>query len=165
VAQDPGRGRSASSSPDTDPAPPVEIERRFLIRPERLPALPRGDALVQGYLAFAPVIRVRIRRSPGGRLAAFLTIKGRGTRRRAEFEYPIPLAHARAIMKLCGPAVIRKTRHHLGPWELDRYSGLLQGLWLAEVEPRPAWLGREVTGDPRYTNARLARPRRRPAWL
>jgi adenylate cyclase len=121
------------------------------------------------------VIRVRIRRPARGRPGAWLTIKGRGTRRRAEFEYPIPVGHARALMRLCGPAIIRKTRHRLGPWELDRYAGILRGLWLAEVEldrvtapvpaPRPQWLSREVTEDPRYTNARLARLRRRPAWL
>jgi adenylate cyclase len=51
--------------------------------------------------------------------------------------------------------------------ELDVYGGDLEGLVVAEVEfaseedadafDPPAWLGREVTDDPRYKNQRLAR--------
>ena len=50
--------------------------------------------------------------------------------------------------------------------ELDVYGGDLDGLVVAEVEFEseqesadynpPAWLGREVTGDERYANRRLA---------
>jgi CYTH domain-containing protein len=50
-------------------------------------------------------------------------------------------------------------------WELDCFSGANEGLTLAEIEfetedqpfERPAWLGKEVSADPRYHNARLAR--------
>lgn len=157
-------------------SPPVEIERRFLVRADRLPRrLPTGDRLVQGYLGFAPTVRVRLVTPPRGGPRGYLAIKGPGTRRRQEFEYPVPVAHARALLRLCGRFVIRKTRYRLGRWELDRYAGLLRGLWLAELEqgrgeralprPLPGWLGREVTGDPRYTAAHLARLQVRPRWL
>ena len=153
---------------------PIEVERRFLVRPQLLSRrLPGGMRIVQGYLSFRPLVRVRlVRRGPRGQPCGYLTVKGRGLRVRQEFEYRIPPAHARALLKLCGRMVLQKVRCRVGPWELDRYLDRLSGLWLAEVElrrsdaplpkPLPAWLGREVTADPRYTNARLARLKRWP---
>jgi CYTH domain-containing protein len=64
--------------------------------------------------------------------------------------------------------VIEKTRYkvtHGGfVWEVDVYGGAHEGLVIAEVElsdegdapDLPAWLGAEVTGDPRYSNQFLA---------
>jgi CYTH domain-containing protein len=82
------------------------------------------------------------------------------------------LADARALLKLCGRFRLEKVRARIGPWEVDRYTGRHAGLWLAEIElpradtplprPRPPWLSREVTADPRYTNSRLARLKRWP---
>ena len=152
----------------------VEIERRFLVLPARLPRrMPRGAEIFQGFLALDPVVRVRLLQpAHAKKFLAFLTVKGRGLRVRAEFEYPIPAADARLLLKLCGARLIRKTRLRLGPWELDRYRGRHQGLWIAEIElprpqaplprPRPPWLGREVTTDPRFTNVRLATAKRWP---
>lgn len=154
----------------------VEIERRFLALPNRLPRhLAGGARIVQGYLSFRPLVRVRLLKSPGsGRWTGRLTVKGPGLRTRAEFEYAIPAADARALVKLCGRFRLEKVRARIGPWEVDRYTGRHAGLWLAEIElprahtplprPRPPWLGREVTGDPRYTNSRLARCKARPPW-
>jgi adenylate cyclase len=155
----------------------IEIERRFLVRANALPGkLPTGARLLQGYLSFAPLVRVRtvtpLRRHV---TRAFLTVKGRGTRVRAEFEYPIPARDAKALLALCGAMTIQKVRHCIGPWELDCYEGRHVGLWLAEIElsrpdqslpdPLPVWIGREVTDDPRYTNSRLARLERwPPSW-
>ncbi len=50
-------------------------------------------------------------------------------------------------------------------WEIDEFLGNLAGLWLAEVELTsefeefqiPPWVRQEVTEDPRYTNASLAK--------
>lgn len=146
----------------------IEIERRFLVDSVALPKrLPRGRRLVQGYLSFGPLVRVRTVRPLGrGRPRAFLTIKSGGTRVRAEFEYAIPHEDGRALLVLCGDRVLQKVRMCIGRWELDRYEERHTGLWLAEVEltrpdeplpdPLPPWLGREVTDDPRYTNSRLA---------
>ena len=144
---------------------PTEIEQRYLVEPARLPKkLPKGDRLTQGYLCLGPVVRVRIKRK-SGKESAFLTIKGPGKRVREEFEYEIPLHHARSLMKLCGERVLQKTRYRIGKWEVDQYHGRHNGLWLAEIElpakcfqlkgPLPEWIGREVTEDPRFTNANL----------
>jgi len=142
-----------------------EIEHKFLVRPALLPRpLPRGKKLRQGFLAVRPVVRVRI--ATAGRVsAAFLTIKGAGLRERDEFEYAIPVADARRLLKLCGARTLTKTRRLLGRWEVDQFLGRHRGLWLAEYElpssrarlPRlPEWLGKEVTGDHRFSNAYLA---------
>ncbi|MCZ7644540.1 MAG: CYTH domain-containing protein [Planctomycetota bacterium] len=151
-----------------------EIEHRFLVRHRALPRrLPAGDRIVQGFLSFEPVVRVRLRRPlKGGATRAWLTIKGGGLRVRAEYEYGIPLADARRMLKLCGDAVIEKVRICHGPWEIDRFLGRHRGLWVAELEmpnerarlpdPLPEWIGREVTEDPRYTNSNLARARKWP---
>lgn len=140
----------------------VEIERKFLVLQDKLPELPAPDALVQGYLSDDPAVRVRLTVAPSGAESAFLTIKGRGLATRSEFEYPIPADDARALLGLCRTG-LAKHRHRLGRWELDYFPDT--GLWLAELElasedepfERPGWLGVEVTGDPSYTNVRLAR--------
>ncbi len=158
----------------TLPGMPTEIERRFLIDSRLLPRkLPKPDRIVQGFLNFEPVVRVRLRKSgKGGRTRAYLTVKGRGLRVRAEYEYEIPVAHARELLKLCGAAVIEKDRTVYGPWEIDTYCGRHRGLQVVEIElpyaraklpdPMPLWVRREVTEDPRYTNSHLARVKKWP---
>jgi adenylate cyclase len=73
----------------------------------------------------------------------------------------------------CLRGELAKTRYFVsyGPltWQIDVYKGILAGVILAEVEllseivepPIPAWVGREVTGNPDYkkinmVNARMA---------
>jgi adenylate cyclase len=139
----------------------VEIERKFLVEPALLPALPVPDELHQGYLAADPAVRVRLRTLPDGSRRGFLTVKGRGLVSRAEFEYAIPPEDAAQLLLLCKTA-LRKQRYLLGPWEVDHFPD--RGLWLAEIEldaesetfDRPAWLGAEVSGDARYQNVNLA---------
>ena len=111
-------------------------------------------------------MRVRLRGD-----AAFLTLKG-GSQgiSRSEFEYPIPVADALAMLDTLAVAPpVDKVRHlipvggHL--WELDVFAGENAGLVMAEIElesegeafERPDWLGDEVSEDPRYYNANLAR--------
>ena len=144
-----------------------EIERKFLVRSadwsrEATSARP----LRQGYLAIDDGNTVRVR-ADGQR--AWLTIKGRGEGiTRPEFEYEIPVADAAALLALCRGRLVEKTRH-LVPvgalcWEIDEFAGDNAGLVVAEIElpdedtpvPHPAWLGEEVTADPRYLNANLA---------
>lgn len=148
----------------------IEIERKFLVRPELLPPLPPPERFEQGYLSTHPVVRVRRVEGPGAAPQGKLTIKGEGSLSRAEFEYDIPASDAAQLLLLCGRS-LRKDRHRLDRWDLDRFldaeapSGGV--LWLAEIElssedeafDRPAWLGAEVTHDPRYANSALARPR------
>lgn len=144
----------------------VEIERKFLVRPDRLPALVNGQRIVQGYIATADRTTVRVRLSDQ---QAWLTLKGRTTGiSRAEFEYPIPAADARQMLdQLCGGGRVEKTRYCIDDdgltWELDVFEGSNSGLIVAELElssetqafERPAWVGEEVSHDPRYTNLAL----------
>lgn len=148
----------------------LEIERKFLVADATWRDRTRGPGtrLRQGYLAFGnghgPTVRVRLAGAE-----AFLTVKGPGLLVRAEFEYAVPRADAEAMLDaLCARPVVEKTRHevlHEGAlWTVDEFDGHLTGLVLAEIEldsperavALPAWLGREVTGDPRYANGSLA---------
>ena len=149
----------------------IEIERKFLVAKQDWRALMRGPGLPirQGYLAAGgpglPVVRIRIADA-----AAFLTVKGPGGKVRAEFEYPISLADAGAMLALSPVALLSKTRWDVPyqdhAWTVDEFHApdRLKGLVLAEVEldaeevepPLPPWLGAEVTDDPRYSNTALA---------
>ena len=150
----------------------TEIERRFLVRPELLPRpLPRGEKIEQGYLSVEPVVRVRISSSSRGTRAR-LTVKGPGLLKRSEFEYEIPVRDARALLKLCGGRTITKIRRVLGVYEVDEFTGRHRGLWIAEHEFHargrklpvpPKWIGKEITRDARYTNARMAAAGKVPA--
>jgi CYTH domain-containing protein len=162
----------------------IEIERRFRVNLDRLcpngedgKAMPKGRHIKQGYLALDPSIRVRVQsfddRPPTTPATATLTIKTKGTISRGEWNIALPWD----VLKPMGPelidlaqhGVIEKVRYSLRvyqtEWELDRFLGVHEGLWLAEVElpsedaafDRPSWLGEEVTDDPRFTNAQLAR--------
>src|SRR5437762_10636741 len=95
-----------------------EIEHKFLVNIEALPKkLPRGERLIQGYLCTNPMVRVRV--ISGARKArAFLTIKGRGFRVRAEYEYPIRVSDARKLLKLCERRIVEKIRRRMDGWEL-----------------------------------------------
>lgn len=122
--------------------------------------------LVQGYLAGSEQATVRVRIAGD---TAFLTVKGRVKNlTRQEFEYEIPVADAEAMMDLCQPRVVEKTRYKIPIenliWEVDEFAGTNQGLVLAEVEltspeqfvSLPSWIGLEVSDDPRYFNSYLA---------
>ncbi len=143
---------------------PKEIEHKFLVRRRHLPKLAAGKSLIQGYLSTRPTVRVRIVSNAEGS-TAYLTIKGPGGISRDEFEYEIPVEHAREMLALCGALVVEKTRYEMDGWEIDEFQGRHHGLWLAEYEmdsideklpPLPEWIGTEVTGDPNYTNGCLA---------
>ena len=147
----------------------IEIERKFLVVGDGWRDQVEDETrLVQGYLTedARTTVRVRIRGE-----TAWLTLKGatQGISR-LEFEYPIPVADAETLLReLAVSPLIEKTRYrvrhggHL--WELDVFAGANAGLVLAELElervdevfERPDWLGAEVSDDPRYFNANLAR--------
>ena len=147
---------------------PKEIERKFLLDGEDWRALADGVFLCQGYLAAGPECAVRVRIAGD---KAWIGVKGRTSgATRQEFEYPVPIGDAREMIEtLAERPLIEKTRHvipfagHI--WEVDEFSGENKGLIIAEIElenedepfEKPAWIGREVTGDPRYYNANLVR--------
>ncbi|PZD72260.1 Inorganic triphosphatase [Acaryochloris thomasi RCC1774] len=146
----------------------LEIERKFLVTNDDWRLGCEGTVYIQGYVAATPKATVRVR--VAGDLA-YLTLKGKVVDlTRTEFEYPIPVADARQMLQQwCAPLVVEKTRYKipLGDlvWEVDDFSGLNQGLVVAEVEllsstqeiVKPAWLGEEVSHDARYYNSSLAR--------
>jgi len=143
----------------------LEIERKFLVTGDGWRAGARIRAIAQAYLTPPGPTSVRVRIQDG---QATLTIKGesRGAVR-DEFEYPLPLADAEAMLALCPQQPLVKKRHeirHAGKlWQVDVFEGALAGLVVAEVELNrpdepvilPDWVGREVTEDPRYRNSTL----------
>jgi CYTH domain-containing protein len=146
-----------------------EIERKFLVaKAEWRPHSVRAVRIEQFYLFSREGASARVRISDGAR--AQLTIKtGTGGLARGEFEYDIPLADAAALRDSRIGRLVEKTRHIVpldGGWqvEVDIFAGALDGLVLAEIELAgiddapvlPDFLGREVTGDPRYFNSQLA---------
>ena len=127
----------------------------------------RSIAIRQFYLAVSGNRSIRIRISDSS--IARLTLKfGSHLPVREEFEYDIPLAEALDMLPYAVGELIEKTRHHFRHggylYEVDVFEGRLDGLIVAELETEdevplaalPGWIGREVTGDMRYSNAMLA---------
>ena len=143
-----------------------EIERKFLVKGDAWRALAKGTTYRQGYLNSTKERTVRVRTADD---KAHLTIKGLTVgATRAEYEYEIPFDEGKAMLDtLAERPLIEKRRYKIPigdlTWEIDEFLGDNAGLIIAEVElksedqtfARPAWLGDEVTGDPRYYNANL----------
>jgi CYTH domain-containing protein len=143
-----------------------EIERRFKLRLPSVLVGRTGRLIVQGYLNFQPVTRVRIYPETE---EACLTIKGpRVGMECDEFEYPIPIDDARQMLAMCGRFIVEKTRYEVvsngHTFEVDVCHKRHDGLHMVELElPKattsvliPDWVGEEITGDHRYSNAYLA---------
>lgn len=144
----------------------LEIERKFLVVNDRWREHVTAKLeFTDGLLSRDADKKVRVRCFSD---RATLTVKSRASgMRREEFEYEIPVADAKAMMRLCGEMVIERTRHlvpWLGhTWEVDVFHGALDGLVIAEIElaseattfERPSWAGAEVTSDPRYKKINL----------
>ena len=146
----------------------AERERKFLI--DQLPAvLDDGVNIEQGYLAIDGQIEVRLRRNDRG--DAVLTIKGGSGSTRTEIECPIGREQLAALWPFTAGRRVHKTRYRIDDQqhivELDVFADEFGGLLLAEVEfddeatmdayQPPPWFGREVSDDPAYSNAKLAR--------
>lgn len=147
-----------------------EIERKFLLK-ELLPGLNRfrSYAIAQGYLANEPGGRhVRLRKK--GKTASLTFKVGRGSVR-DEREIKLSPKQFASLWPATIGRRLRKLRYEI-PWknfliEIDIYRGENAGLIVAEVEfasraaarkfKPPSWFGREVTGEKRYSNIRLAR--------
>ena len=154
----------------------LEIERRFLVAADGWQThVQTSRQLVQGYLcASENDVTVRIRhdglrgwltcKAPAGRAST-----GAAAISRLEFEYEIPVVDVRCLLNRCRHQ-LSKQRYDLnlpgqGFWVVDQFSGANEGLLLAEVEladphaaiSLPPWLGEEVSGDGRWSNAALAK--------
>jgi len=148
----------------------LEIERKFLVKDSSFKAASFAQKTIhQGYLNSDKNRTVRVRITDN---KAYMTVKGKsntsGTTR-FEWEKEIEFAEAKALLQLCEPSIIQKTRfyvksnHHV--FEIDEFFGDNSGLIVAEVElenesdsfEKPLWLGNEVTGDEKYYNSKLSK--------
>jgi CYTH domain-containing protein len=147
-----------------------EIERKFLVK-WLPPSMKRSRRfmIAQGYLSAENGGRhVRLRKK--GRTASLTFKVGRGNARE-EREIRLSPKQFSVLWPATKGRRLRKLRYEV-PWkdliiEIDIYRGTNNGLVVAEVEfpnhaarrrfKPPGWFGREVTGEKRYSNLRLAR--------
>lgn len=145
----------------------IEIERKFLLKNDNWREGAVGVHYKQAYLNEKGDNTVRVR-IEGDK--AKLTIKGKSSNiSRLEFEYDIPMEDAEALFTLAKTPIVEKYRYKImyagNCWEVDEFLGMNRGLVVAEIElesetqsfEKPDWIGMEVSGDKRYTNANLAR--------
>lgn len=144
-----------------------EIERKFLVTGDYKSLAQSSSRITQGYISTlgGATVRIRLRDERG-----YLTIKGPsrdGGLSRYEFEKEIEANEAHSLLSLCDGPLIDKTRWLVPTgshtFEVDEFHGENAGLVVAEVElgspqepyERPPFVGKEVTGDPRYYNSHL----------
>lgn len=148
---------------------PLEIERKFLVA-----SAPDGDAVVgserlrQGYLAVDGAVEVRLREADG---VTTMTVKAGMGLARSEVELRLADVDAADLWPHAATRSLQKVRFRVRltdalTAELDDYEGTLAGLQVVEVEfpdletarafAPPAWFGREITGEPGWSNAELA---------
>jgi len=152
----------------------MEIEHKYLLK--RLP-LPTVDApsveIEQGYLPGKKLVeRLRRIRFADGAEKWFRTVKSGNGLERVELEEEADADVSRAMWELTQGRRVHKRRYSIREsddlvWEVDEF--LDRDLVLAEIElpnaetkvELPPWLkdvlDREVTDEPEYSNARLAR--------
>jgi CYTH domain-containing protein len=165
---------------------PLEIERKVLLDAPDLGALEQAASsvseIVQTYLVTdewdAERVRRRLVRDADGEHLQLTHTRKRGVSAGVveEDEREVDEATYASLLERTDPArvPIVKTRYVV-PWagrtlEIDRFASP-RALWLLEVElddaahlteplDLPTWITvvREVTGDPAYSNAALARP-------
>lgn len=148
----------------------IEIERKFLIDKtlflDTLYWHQVSEDITQGYLNLDPERTVRVRLVG---MKGFMTVKGKSSENglsRYEWEREITQYDAQQMLKLC-VGVISKTRCTVlvegKVWEIDAFHDDNEGLVVAEIEltsedesiKLPAWITKEVTGDPKYYNSNL----------
>ncbi len=147
----------------------MEIERKFLIHNKQLPNNLEGYShvqLEQAYISTNPVLRIRKKDN-----SYILTYKGEGFIKREEVEFPLSEeSYAHLLTKTDGN-IITKTRYLIPDKnrtiELDIFSGVFEGLFLAEVEfpneadaysyEPPAWFGPDVSNESTFHNSTLSK--------
>jgi adenylate cyclase len=108
------------------------------------------------------LVRIRTRDDNG-----FITIKGlTGPIGTPEYEYDIPASLAEDLLDKFADRYITKLRNIITfkgkKWEVDEFTSPVS-LTLAEIELTniqddliiPSWIGKEVTGDHRYSNSEI----------
>ena len=147
----------------------VERERRFLVDPERRPALAgRPHILIADRYLVGTRMRLRRMTAPDtGRVALKLTKKYESPDPRARPMVTTYLNEAEyALLEGLPAQLLVKRRYPIGGFAIDIFEGALAGLELAESEQGdaatlaalavPHWAVREVTDDPAFEGGRLA---------
>ena len=145
-----------------------EIERKFLVRDRQFETeATEKFEIRQAYLNDCPDATVRLRVID---TKAWLTVKSRNHgAERGEWEYEIPVSDAMEMIEATDTPCLFKTRYIIPAadglkWEVDEFHNPCAGLVVAEIElpssdtaiTHPAWIGREITGDPAYYNSVIA---------
>ena len=148
----------------------MEIERKYLIEKEQLPADLASypfHKIEQGYLCTSPVVRIRRQDDD-----YFLTYKSKGLMAREEYNLPLTQEAYEHLKSKADGLVISKTRYLIPEKngltiELDVFHEDYEGLLLAEVEfdseekansyKPPAWFGEDVTYSTAYHNSTLSK--------
>ena len=149
----------------------MEIERKYLINPDKLPAdlgsFP-SRKIEQAYLCTNPVVRIRRQDDE-----YFLTYKSKGLVAREEYNLPLNAEAYEHLRKKADGIILTKTRYLIPgknglTIELDVFHGTYEGLYLAEVEfssveeaneyTPPSWFGEDVSMSSKYHNSTLSRP-------
>lgn len=151
----------------------MEIERKYLIEKEQLPADLASYSfhkIEQGYLCTSPVVRIRRQDDD-----YFLTYKSKGLMAREEYNLPLTQEAYEHLKSKADGLVISKTRYLIPEKngltiELDVFHEDYEGLLLAEVEfpseeaansyTPPTWFGRDVTFSSDYHNSTLSKGRK-----
>ena len=145
----------------------MEIERKFLVKyiPEYLEKYPKKE-IEQSYISTDPTIRLR-----KSNTSFILTVKGKGTIAREEFELELSEKQYLSLIKKIETPILVKTRYLIPlesgyTAELDIYKGELEGLTTVEVEfPTvkeaenfipPIWFSSDISTDNRYKNTNLS---------
>lgn len=147
----------------------MEIERKFLVKKENIPKNLKTyphDELEQAYLITNPVLRIRKKNH-----SYILTYKGAGLMKREEAEFPLTKDSYTKLLSKTEGNIITKTRYRIPEREnltieLDIFSGIFTGLFLAEIEfpdeetalayTPPIWFAKEVTNDSTFQNSTLS---------
>ena len=152
----------------------VEIERKWLVRkiPEDLESYECLE-IEQAYLSSSPTVRVRRENDD-----YYLTYKSSGkestdtSMSRTEYNLPLDRDSYEHLREKKDGILISKKRYLIPDRnglkiELDVFDAPYEGLVVAEVEfesledakayTPPGWFGKEVTLDPKYKNAVMAK--------
>lgn len=153
----------------------MEIERKYLIDPKKLPLVldeyPH-HIIEQAYLCTEPVVRVRRQDDD-----YYMTYKSAGFMSREEYNLPLTEDSYKHLISKADGNIITKTRYLIPlndnstkkplTIELDVFEGSFKGLYLAEVEfeceedanlfKAPHWFGEDVTFDGRYHNSQMSK--------
>ena len=140
----------------------IEIEHKYLLKNNKWRKEVRKRVFIRDGLIFTKnsgKMRVRVFSDKG-----YITIKTKKILNyRDEYEYEIPVNDANKIIDLNSDGrIIEKYRNYIqigkNCWEIDEYTGLLEGIIIAEIElqdvnenfQKPDWVGQEVTNDERF---------------